>query len=102
VGRLDDINEDGMEVVRELVAIVDVHGLKAEVLAASIRHPRHMTLAALAGAHIATVPQKVLRQMIHHPLTDKGILQFRKDWETVQKPSPKKKLGDAPIRVAAS
>lgn len=102
VGRLDDINEDGMEVVRELVAIVDVHGLKAEVLAASIRHPRHMTLAALAGAHIATVPQKVLRQMIHHPLTDKGILQFRKDWETVQKPSQKKKLDDAPIRVAAS
>lgn len=103
VGRLDDINEDGMEVVRELVAMVNVHGLKAEVLAASIRHPRHMTQAALAGAHIATVPQKILRQMIHHPLTDKGILQFRNDWEAVQKPSPpKKKLDDAPIAVAAS
>ena len=103
VGRLDDINEDGMEVVRELVAMVNIHGLKAEVLAASIRHPRHMTQAALAGAHIATVPQKILRQMIHHPLTDKGILQFRNDWEAVQKPSPpKKKLDDAPIRVAAS
>jgi transaldolase len=86
VGRLDDINEDGMTVVRELVAMVETHDLKTEVLAASIRHPRHVTEAALAGAHIATVPQKILRQMIHHPLTDKGILQFRKDWETVQKP----------------
>jgi transaldolase len=86
VGRLDDINEDGMNVVRELVAMVETHDLKTEVLAASIRHPRHVTEAALAGAHIATVPQKILRQMIHHPLTDKGILQFRKDWETVQKP----------------
>jgi len=86
VGRLDDINQDGMNVVRELVAMVRTHGLNAEVLAASIRHPRHMTEAALAGAHIATVPHKILRQMIHHPLTDTGILQFRKDWEAVQKP----------------
>lgn len=103
VGRLDDINEDGMEVVRELVEMVNMHGLNAEVLAASIRHPRHMTQAALAGAHIATVPQKILRQMIHHPLTDEGILQFRKDWEAVQRPSPpKKKLDDASIAVAVS
>jgi transaldolase len=85
VGRLDDINDDGMNVVCELVAMVDTHALKAEVLAASIRHPRHVTEAALAGAHIATVPLKILGQMIHHPLTDKGILQFRKDWETVEK-----------------
>ena len=84
VGRLDDINEHGMDVVRDLVAIVRIHGLHAEVLAASIRHPRHVTEAALAGAHIATVPHKVLRQMIHHPLTDTGILQFRKDWDAVQ------------------
>ena len=84
VGRLDDINEDGMEVVRELVAIVDTYHLDTEVLAASIRSPRHMTEAALAGAHIATVPLKVLEQMIHHPLTDKGVLQFRKDWEAAQ------------------
>jgi transaldolase len=103
VGRLDDINEQGMEVVRELVAMVRTHGLRAQVLAASIRHPRHMTEAALAGAHIATVPLKILRQMIHHPLTETGILQFRKDWAAVEKPSPmKKKLDDAPIRVAAS
>ena len=62
VGRLDDINESGMDVVRELVAIVKTHHLDAEVLAASIRHPRHVTDAALAGAHIATVPHKILRQ----------------------------------------
>ena len=54
------------------------------VLAASMRHPRHMTEAALAGAHIATVPFKILQQMVHHPLTDKGIVQFRKDWESAR------------------
>jgi transaldolase len=85
VGRLDDINQDGMEVVRELVVMVETYGLDAEVLAASIRHPRHMTEAALAGAHIATTPFKILQQMIHHPLTDKGIVQFRKDWEAARK-----------------
>ena len=68
VGRLDDINQDGMEVIRELVGIVEMHGLDTEVLAASIRHPRHMTEAALAGAHVATLPFKVLQQI-------------RKDWE---------------------
>ena len=103
VGRLDDINQDGMNVVRELVAMVRTHGLKAEVLAASIRHPRHMTEAALAGAHIATVPHKILRQMIHHPLTDTGILQFRRDWGKVQKPSSlKKEPDDAPVALAVS
>jgi len=84
VGRLDDINEDGMIVVRELVAIVDTYDLDAEVLAASIRHPRHVTEAALAGAHIATLPIKVLTQMVHHPLTDSGIETFRHDWEAAQ------------------
>jgi transaldolase len=81
VGRIDDINEDGMEVIRELVAIVELHDIESEVLAASIRHPRHVTEAALAGAHIATLPMKVLQQMVHHPLTDKGIITFRQDWE---------------------
>jgi len=85
VGRLDDINQDGMEVVRELVVMVETYGLDAEVLAASIRHPRHMTEAALAGAHVATTPFKVLQQMVHHPLTDKGIVQFRHDWESARK-----------------
>jgi transaldolase len=84
VGRLDDINEHGMDVVRELVAMVTMHGLPAEVLSASIRHPRHVTEAALAGSHIATVPFKVLRAMVHHPLTDAGILRFREDWAAVE------------------
>jgi transaldolase len=81
VGRLDDINEDGMAVTRDLVNIIEIHGLEAEVLTASIRHPLHVTQAALAGSHIATLPFKVLQQMVHHPLTDKGIVQFRADWE---------------------
>jgi transaldolase len=81
VGRLDDINEDGMIVVRELAEIVRFHELDSEVLAASVRHPRHMTEAALAGAHVATLPFKVLQQMVRHPLTDKGIVQFRSDWD---------------------
>jgi transaldolase len=80
VGRLDDINEDGLTVIRELAEIVAIHELDTEVLAASVRHPRHVTDSALAGAHIATLPFKVLKQMIHHPLTDKGIAQFKADW----------------------
>src|SRR5512143_409083 len=71
VGRLDDINEEGMTVIRELVEIVTIHELEAEVLTASVRHPRHVTDAALAGSHIATIPFKVFQQMVHHPLTDK-------------------------------
>ena len=84
VGRLDDINQDGMIVIRELSEIVAIHDLDTEVLAASIRNPLHMTQAALAGAHIATLPFKVLQQMVHHPLTDKGIVQFKKDWEAAR------------------
>ena len=85
VGRLDDINQDGMTVIRELVEIFALYDIKAEVLAASIRHPLHVTQAALAGANIATLPFKVLQQMVHHPLTDKGIAQFRKDWDEARK-----------------
>ena len=85
VGRLDDINQDGMEVIRELVGIVEMHDLESEVLVASVRHPRHVTEAALAGAHVATVPFKILRQMVHHPLTDSGIVTFRQDWENARK-----------------
>jgi transaldolase len=81
VGRLDDINQDGMTCIRELAEIVAIHELDTEVLAASIRNPLHVTQAALAGADIATMPFKVLQQMVHHPLTDKGIAQFKKDWE---------------------
>jgi transaldolase len=85
VGRLDDINQDGMIVIRELAEMFAIHEIQSEVLAASIRNPLHVTQAALAGAHIATLPFKVLQQMVHHPLTDKGIVQFRKDWDEARK-----------------
>ena len=91
VGRLDDINEEGMIVIRELSEIVNYYELDSEVLAASIRHPRHVTESALAGAHVATVPFKVLQQMVHHPLTDKGIVQFRSDWEKAREALAAKK-----------
>jgi transaldolase len=84
VGRLDDINQDGMTIIRELAEIFSIYDIDSEVLAASIRNPLHVTQAALAGAHVATVPFKVLQQMVHHPLTDKGIVQFKKDWENAR------------------
>lgn len=89
VGRLDDINQDGMIVIRELVDIVTIHDLDTEVLAASIRNPLHMTQAALAGAHVATLPFKILQQMVHHPLTDKGIEQFKSDWSKAREAADK-------------
>lgn len=85
VGRLDDINEEGMIVIRELSDIIRFHEMEAEVLSASIRHPRHVTDSALAGAHVATLPFKVFQQMVRHPLTDKGIAQFRTDWDAARK-----------------
>jgi len=84
VGRLDDINQDGMAIIRELAEVFSIYDIESEVLAASIRNPLHVTQAALAGAHVATVPFKVLQQMVHHPLTDKGIAQFKKDWENAR------------------
>jgi len=85
VGRLDDINQDGMIVVRELVSIVEIHEIDAEVLAASIRTPLHVTQAALAGSHVATLPFKVFEQMVAHPLTDRGMAQFRSDWDRARR-----------------
>jgi transaldolase len=84
VGRLDDISEDGMQVVADTVSIMSHYGLSTEVIAASIRHPLHVANAALAGAHIATVPYNVLLQMARHPLTDAGIQRFLSDWEKVK------------------
>ncbi|MBI4912717.1 MAG: fructose-6-phosphate aldolase [Acidobacteria bacterium] len=81
VGRLDDINLDGMELIREIVAIYENYGYDTQVLAASIRQPRHVTEAALAGAHVATIPTKVFEQMLRHPLTDKGVEAFLNDWK---------------------
>lgn len=79
VGRLDDLSLDGMQVVRELAAIFRSHALPTQVLAASIRQPRHVVDAALAGAHAATVPYKIMRQLVGHPLTDAGVAQFLRD-----------------------
>ena len=79
VGRLDDAGQDGMEVVREMVQIFETYHLPAQVLAASLRHPQHVTQAALAGAHVATIPAAVLLQMVKHPLTDAGIERFLAD-----------------------
>jgi transaldolase len=81
LGRLDDIGHDGVELVEEIVALFELHDIETQVIAASIRHTAHIPAVALAGAHIATVPFKVLRQMFNHPLTDQGIKRFLADWE---------------------
>ena len=84
VGRLDDVGHDGMELVKDIVDVFKKYdNLTTEVLAASIRHPLHCVAAAKAGAHIATVPYKVLLQMMKHPLTDIGIERFLADWKSV-------------------
>jgi transaldolase len=84
VGRLDDISHVGMDLVRQIIQIYSNYGFKTQVLAASLRHPLHVVEAAMAGAHVATMPFKVLDQMIKHPLTDKGLEAFLKDWEKVK------------------
>ena len=85
LGRLDDIGHDGMDLIATISEIFTLHQIETEIIAASIRHPLHVTEAALHGAHIATVPYNVLKQLVHHPLTDKGIAQFNADWEAAQK-----------------
>jgi transaldolase len=86
IGRLDDIGQDGMETVAEIVAAyANYPHIDTQVLAASIRHPRHVSEAALVGAHVATIPHKVLMQMFNHSLTDIGIERFLADWEKVPK-----------------
>ncbi|WP_108668833.1 fructose-6-phosphate aldolase [Peribacillus acanthi] len=80
LGRLDDIGHDGLKLISDIADIFAIHGIESEIIAASIRHPMHVTEAALKGAHIATVPFTVIMGMFHHPLTDKGIEAFLKDW----------------------
>jgi transaldolase len=81
IGRLDDISENGMQLIRDIIQIYENYGFETEVLAASIRHPIHIVDCALAGADVATVPFKVLSQLIQHPLTDKGLNSFLDDWK---------------------
>ena len=83
VGRLDDAGHDGMEVVADIVEIYRNYDFSTQIIAASIRHPLHVIMAARAGADIATVPYQVLRQMLSHPLTDLGIKKFMEDWAKV-------------------
>ncbi|MBX5475664.1 MAG: fructose-6-phosphate aldolase [Clostridia bacterium] len=80
VGRLDDVGQDGMQLVRDLVRLYNQHGIGTKILAASLRHPRHVTDAALAGAHIGTMPFDTMRQLVRHPLTDAGLERFLADW----------------------
>jgi transaldolase len=84
LGRLDDIGQDGMQVVREAVQVYRTYGFTTQVLASSLRHPLHVTQAALAGAHIATIPFKVATQLFTHPLTTQGQERFLSDWRQLQ------------------
>ncbi len=84
VGRLDDISQQGIDLISDIAQIFDMHGLDTEIISASIRHPMHVTDSAKAGAHIATVPYKIIQQMIKHPLTAMGVEKFLADWETVK------------------
>ncbi len=84
IGRIDDIGQEGMDVVEDIVRIFDNYGFATKVIAASIRHPRHVLEAARLGADIATVPFRVLEQMFRHPLTDRGIERFLADWVKMQ------------------
>ena len=84
IGRLDDVGTDGLGLVSEIIQIFDAHGFETEVLVASVRHPIHVLEAAKMGADIATVPYKILEQMIKHPLTDAGLEKFLADWKEQQ------------------
>ena len=81
VGRLDDIGQDGMALIADIMTIYRNYNFATEVLVASVRHPMHVVAAAKMGAHVATIPPAVLRQLIAHPLTDKGLAAFLSDWQ---------------------
>lgn len=83
LGRLDDISQPGIDLIRTIADIFDIYGLETEIIAASVRNPIHVTDCALAGADIATVPYKVIKQMTKHPLTDQGIEKFQADYKAV-------------------
>ncbi|PRR83282.1 fructose-6-phosphate aldolase [Clostridium vincentii] len=80
LGRIDDISMDGMELVRNIADIFEIHGIQTEIIAASVRNPIHVIQAAQAGADIATIPYSLVLQMIKHPLTDQGLEKFKADW----------------------
>ncbi|WP_155593612.1 fructose-6-phosphate aldolase [Lysinibacillus cavernae] len=80
IGRLDDIGQNGVELIETIADMFTIHNIDTQIIAASVRHPQHVTAAALAGAHISTTPFKVLKQLFNHPLTEKGIEGFLADW----------------------
>jgi transaldolase len=84
VGRLDDVSQDGIELIRQIRAIYDNYGFTTQILAASIRHPMHVVDCALAGADVGTMPYKVMTQLYEHPLTDLGLKKFLEDWEKLK------------------
>ncbi|KZD39005.1 fructose-6-phosphate aldolase [Bacillus cereus] len=85
LGRLDDISEDGVLLVAKIAELFDIHQLDTQIIAASVRHPDHVTRVAMVGAHIATIPYKVIEQLAMHPLTDQGIEKFAADWAKAPK-----------------
>ncbi|ECZ7678944.1 fructose-6-phosphate aldolase [Listeria monocytogenes] len=85
LGRLDDIGDDGLVLIRDIADIFEIHGIPTEIISASVRHPIHVIECAKAGADIATVPFKVFEQMLKHPLTDSGLDKFLADWEAAKK-----------------
>jgi transaldolase len=85
IGRLDDVSTDGMELISQIVRIYENYGFTTEVLAASIRHPIHVVQAALVGAHVATLPPSVIKQLLKHPLTDSGLARFLEDAKQIPK-----------------
>lgn len=87
IGRLDDISQDGIQLIREIRDIYDNYDFPTEILAASVRHPQHVIQSALAGADVATCPLKVLMSLYQHPLTDKGLASFMEDWKKANQKS---------------
>jgi transaldolase len=85
IGRLDDIGQDGMQIVRDLVSIFTIYHFKTDIIVASVRHPLHVIEAAKVGAHVVTIPFSVIEKMFSHPLTDTGLDKFMSDWKKVPK-----------------
>ena len=84
VGRIDDISGDGMELIQQIRQIYDTYGFETKILSASIRHATHVVQSAMLGADVATIPYKVIAQLMNHPLTDIGLKKFLADWEKIQ------------------
>lgn len=84
LGRLDDIGQEGIPLIRDIAKLFLIHNIDTQIIAASIRHPLHVTQAALSGAHIATIPLKVINQLLTHPLTEQGLAKFLEDWNQTQ------------------